>query len=347
MSSASKFSFMDFLDRHGQDDWWSAVNNLVPLIHEVDRDATKIWFYFWPLWVRNMLQDAEANPQLLEELEFKGVARLEQQIDSSHAFVYGHRYWPQVKMAISERASSQAAFESLDLVDEVRAISSQVAGEVKADVSLVISITIIGFMTLHQVGRTAFDTAEGNLYISDWARGRSPQKVHGDRTKNDGGGLLGYLKGLKRDYTIRFDEGFKSATFRLIEGVQLTQASMVDQADHPYANNRCEPGDGPIPTECRSAACGTCWVGILGGNDHLSAVNPLERRRIARFGYIGTDEPRPLIRLACKAQAAGNVTIVIPTWNAVAGKYLEGKRIAIGGHSSSAKEESDVKPRRH
>ena len=120
MSSANKFSFMDFLDRLGQDDWWSAVNNLAPLIHEVDRDATKIWFYFWPLWVRNMLQDAEANPQLLEELEFKGVARLEQQIDSSHAFVYGHRYWPQVKMAISERASSQAAVESRDLVDEVR-----------------------------------------------------------------------------------------------------------------------------------------------------------------------------------------------------------------------------------
>ena len=76
---------MDFLDRHGQDDWWLAVNNLAPLIHEVDRDATKIWFYFWPLWVRSMLQDAEANPQLLEELEFKGVARLEEHIDSSHA----------------------------------------------------------------------------------------------------------------------------------------------------------------------------------------------------------------------------------------------------------------------
>ena len=83
-------------------------------------------------------------------------------------------------MAISEHASSRAAFESLDLVDEVRAISSQVAGEVKADVSLVISITIIGFMTLHQVGRTAFDTAQGNLHISDWARGRSPQQVHAD-----------------------------------------------------------------------------------------------------------------------------------------------------------------------
>ena len=76
MSIENKSSFMEFLDRHSQDDWWSAVNNLVPVIHKVDRDATKIWFYFWSLWVRNMLQDAEANPQLLEELEFKGEAGL-------------------------------------------------------------------------------------------------------------------------------------------------------------------------------------------------------------------------------------------------------------------------------
>lgn len=347
MSSENKTPFMDFLGRHDQDAWWSTVHNLAPLIHEVDRDATKIWFYFWPLWLRKMLENAETNPQLLEELEFKGNARLEEHIDSSHAFVYGHRYWPEVKIVVSEHASVPVDSENLDLADQVRAIAAQVAGIVKVDVSLVLGITAIGLMTLRQVGPTEFDAAEGKLHISDWAHGRSPQKVHAARAKNDGGGLLGYLKGLKRDYTIRFNEGFKGATFKLIEGVQLTQASMNDQADHPYADSRCEPGDGPVPTECRSAACGTCWVGILGGNDRLSAANPLERRRLARFGYIESDEPRPLIRLACKAQATGNVTIVIPPWNAVAGKYLEGKRIAIGGHAAPRGEESVVKPRRH
>ena len=122
---------------------------------------------------------------------------------------------------------------------------------------------------------------------------------------------------------------------------------MTDQADHPYANIRCAPGDGPLPTECRSAACGTCWVGILGGNDRLSPVNPLERRRIARFGYIDTDEARPVIRLACKAKASGNVSVVVPPWNAVAGRYLEGRQIAVGGHSSSPDEETVFRPRRH
>ncbi len=347
MSSEKSNPFMSFLSLHDQDAWWSTVHNLAPAIHDVDRDAVKIWFHFWPLWVRKMVRDAETNPRLFEELDFNGNARLEEHIDSSHVFVYGHRYWPEVKAAASEHASLQTAPESLDLADQIRTIAAQVAGTAKVDLSLLLGITAIGLMTLRQVGPEAFDAAEGKIHISKWARRRSPQKILTDRAKNDGGGLLDYLKGLRREYTIRFNEGFRSATFKLIHGVQLTQASTIGQADYPYADSRCLPGDGPIPTQCRSAACGTCWVGILGGNDRLSAVNPLERRRIARFGYIDTDEARPLIRLACKAQATGNVTIVIPTWNAVAGRYLEGKQIAIGGHAAALDEEAVAKPRRH
>jgi ferredoxin len=107
------------------------------------------------------------------------------------------------------------------------------------------------------------------------------------------------------------------------------------------------PGDGPLPTECRSAACGTCWIGVLGGNERLSPMQPLERRRLARFGYIDTDEARPIIRLACKAHAHGNATLAVPPWNAIAGNYLQGKKIAIGGHAASAEEEAVAKPRRH
>lgn len=347
MSSENNSPFMGFLMKHDQDAWWSTVHKLAPSIHEVDRDATPIWFYFWPLWLRGMLRQAESNKQVFEELEIKGDPDLARQIDSSHAFVYGHRYWPQVKVAVAEHAASQGAPESLDLTDQIRSVSAQVADSAKVDESLLIGITAIGFMTLQQVGADAFEAAEGKLQISDWARKRSPQRALSDRAKDDGGGLLAYLKGLKKDYTITFNEGFKTAKFKLIEGVQLTQASMTDQADHPYADSRCEPGDGPLPTECRSAACGTCWIGVLGGNDRLSAVNPLEQRRIARFGYIDTEEARPLIRLACKAHATGNATIVVPPWNAVAGNYLQGKHIAIGGHAASADEQSALEPRRH
>jgi hypothetical protein len=61
---------------------------------------------------------------------------------------------------------------------------------------------------------------------------------------------------------------------------------------------------------------------VLGGAEKLSDVDPLERRRIREFGYIDTNETKPLIRLACMAQASGNVTIVIPPWNGVFGKFL-------------------------
>lgn len=347
MSSESNSPFMGFLSEHDQEAWWSIVDALTPSVHEVDRDATRIWFYFWPLWLRGMLADAERNPKLPEELELKGDPDLANHIDSSHAFVYGHRYWPQVKDAVVRHAQARSAPESLELADQIRAVAQQVAGEINVDVALLIGITAIGFMTLQQVGAEPLAAAEGRLHISNWARKRSPERVLADRAKNDGGGLLGYLKGLRRDYTITFNEGFKTGKFKLIEGVHVTQASMTDQADHPYADSRCEPGDGPIPTECRSAACGTCWIGVLGGNERLSPMQPLERRRLARFGYIDTGEERPIIRLACKAHAHGNATLTVPTWNAIAGNYLQGKEIAIGGHAASPDDEVIAKPRRH
>ena len=60
--------------------------------------------------------------------------------------------------------------------------------------------------------------------------------------------------------------------------------------------------EGPIPVECRSASCGTCWVGVLGGAEKLSDVAVREGKKIKEFGYIDTTEPKPLIRLACQAR---------------------------------------------
>jgi len=69
--------------------------------------------------------------------------------------------------------------------------------------------------------------------------------------------------------------------------------------------------------ECRSASCGTCWVGVLGGAEKLSDVAVREAKKIKEFGYIDTAEPKPLIRLACQAAALGAVSVVIPPWNGV------------------------------
>ena len=61
-------------------------------------------------------------------------------------------------------------------------------------------------------------------------------------------------------------------------------------------------------------------VGILGGAQKLSELEPLEARRLKEFGYFQAEETRPIIRLACQARASGNVSCVIPSWNGQIGK---------------------------
>jgi hypothetical protein len=65
---------------------------------------------------------------------------------------------------------------------------------------------------------------------------------------------------------------------------------------------------------------------VLGGAEKLSNVAAREGKKIKEFGYIDTSEPQPVIRLACQAQANGAVSIVIPPWNGVFGKYLKEKK---------------------
>jgi hypothetical protein len=62
-------------------------------------------------------------------------------------------------------------------------------------------------------------------------------------------------------------------------------------------------------------------VGVLGGAEKLSpVVDRDERQRMRVFGYLDSEEERPLIRLACQAVATGAVSIVIPPWNGMFGK---------------------------
>ena len=67
---------------------------------------------------------------------------------------------------------------------------------------------------------------------------------------------------------------------------------------------------------------------MLGGAEKLSDVSVLEARQLKEFGYLDNDgESKPLIRLACLAQAFGAVSIVIPPWNGVFGKHIREGRM--------------------
>jgi hypothetical protein len=62
---------------------------------------------------------------------------------------------------------------------------------------------------------------------------------------------------------------------------------------------------------------------VLAGAEKLSPVAPRdEGQRMRVFGYLDSDEDRPIIRLACQARALGAVSIVIPPWNGIIGACL-------------------------
>ena len=282
--------FQSFLKQHNAAAWQHAVERLLPDIHEVDRAATQIWFHFFPLELAEAIAEADDLAQLAVTLRLEGNFRLADQVDSSHWFLYGHRYWPQVKAAIIARAESSAAPSSLELAAVVREIAGNVA-----PANLVLGIAAVGLMTLQQVGLSAFRTdgpaaSPARRNVQNYAQKKTPEQIVAARKKNDSQGIAGMFRGIRAQYTVTFDERRPDARFTVINQQHLTTASANDTRD--YSSETRGTVEGPIPAQCRTASCGTCWVGILGGVEHLSEVDAHEKKRMKEFGYINTPEPK-------------------------------------------------------
>ncbi len=330
-----KTAFETYLDQQNEEAWAAALATLLRSIHEVDRNATQIWFAFYPLSLQRALRDATDREKLARDLLLQGDYELKNQIDSSHHFLYGHRFWPQVKVAVEQYADT--ADGSGKLADHILAVARGVAGELKHDESLLVGITAVAFMTIQQAGLEAFKAAPGKVVIDAKHAKRTPEQILRARAKDDSQGLLGFLKTVNKQWTIAWDENDDGAKYKLREGQDLAWGAAEDQSRDWRA---LDPRriEGPIPVECRSASCGTCWVGVLGGAEKLSDVAAREGKKIKEFGYIDTAEPKPLIRLACQAQANGAVSIVIPPWNGQFGKYLK----SLGRQQDEGPDQNDV-----
>ena len=316
-------AFETFLTRHDEESWAATLTTLLRSIHEVDRNATQIWFSFYPLSLFEALERADDAEKLAQQLLMQGNYSLKNQIDSSHTFLYGHRYWPEVKSAVEKHAREFSSNETL--ADQILAVAQKAATQAKVDQSLVIGITAIAFMTIRQAGLAAFEAAPGKVSIDKKHARKSPSQVLKERAVDDSQGLLGFLKTVDKKWTITYDENDDRAKYRM-NHVQDLAWGAADDRSRNWREVDPRRVEGPIPVECRSASCGTCWVGILGGAEKLSDVAAREGKKIKEFGYIDTVEAKPLIRLACQAQALGAVSIVIPPWNGVFGKYLKALR---------------------
>ncbi len=318
-----------FLSQHDHNRWAEQLIALVPSVHEVDREAVQIWFAFFPLPLAGALARAADPEQLAKRLLLQGRYHLTDQIDSSHRFLYGHRYWSDVKRAVTERASTEP--QGVSLAELGRAVATEVAPRLGVEASLLVGITAVALMTLQQVGFPAFTATAGAEPIPDSEARRSAEAVVSARHRRSRGSLWNLLRGHAREFVIAFDEFDSTSTFTLINGQELATAAANDKRDYRSLDPRCTDGEGPIPVQCRAASCGTCWVGVLSGAENLaSVVERDEGRKIREFGYIASTDPKPLIRLACQAQAFGPVSVVIPPWNGVFGKFLRAERAPAG-----------------
>jgi len=176
-------SFENFLNQHDEEAWSAALTTLLRSIHEVDQNATQIWFAFYPLSLFQALQQAEDPEKLRQQLLMQGTYDLKDQIDSSHTFLYGHRYWPDVKQAVEKHAREFQGSEQ-GLADQILAVAQQVARQVKVDRSLVAGIAAVAFMTVQQAGLEAFESAAGKMLIDPRRARRSPEQVLRERAKS-------------------------------------------------------------------------------------------------------------------------------------------------------------------
>ena len=327
----------NYLSKHSEADWTAAVESLLPCIHEVDQNAVRIWFRFYPLDLVRAILAGEDREVTLRGFAIQGDWELKNKIDTSHHFLYGHRYWPTVKAAI-EAESVVFTDQTHDLAEEIKQIGMLVAEKLKVDRKLVNAIVAVGLATLNQVGLDEFKSAPGTINTINGIMAKSPEAVIAERAKDDSQGLFGFLKTVNRKFTVTYDNLRNNSSFPVMDGQEIATASSKHMTGKfKEEDDRC--WEGVVPVECLSASCGTCWVGVLGGQEKLDEVRPRERRQMKVFGYINTDEPKPYIRLACQAKAGGNASIVIPPWNGVFGKKVYGnvEDLELEPNTTSAK----------
>lgn len=336
MSEITQSSYEKALARLKEQDWAEALETLAGSVHEVDRNAVRIWFRFFPLSLREHILSADNLEEALHGLAMQGEWDLAEQVDTSHTFLYGSRFWPAVKKAVLKR-NLDFAEGAVELDTEIGEVADLVSEETGAARDLTLGIAAVGLMTFRQAGAEKFSATSGEGYKPSGILKQSPDKIVEARTSEPSRGLLGFLKTIDKDFRVIWDENDKRAKFEIIFDEEIATAAARDQSrDWLETDERCI--EGVIPVECRSAACGTCWVGVLGGEQNLTEVEPLEKRQMKVFGYGQKDEKKPFMRLACQAAAEGSVSIVIPPWNAVFGKKVYGnvEKVELEPATSSA-----------
>jgi ferredoxin len=311
MTVMEKTRLLGFLEAQSQEDWLRALEELLPSMHVVDREASRIWFAFWPLELRKALSESPDPKEIARLMDLEGNWRLEEQVDSAVSFLYGAHYWVRVKSAVLAEADATSG----SLAATIRSIAHKVASAERVDPSLVLGITAVGLMMLRQVGFEPFERAK-DAKATPPLLPQDPARVIARRERKSADGLFTFLKGVNRKWDVRWEEKRADGVIRAINGQDIAMAGDATGADYRHLDYRRPAG--PVPVECRVGSCGYCWIGVLAGRENLTPITAFERERLRYFGYDtvnSPDDPHPLIRLACQSQCQGDVTLTISPWN--------------------------------
>ncbi len=321
MTTPSRDAFMIALT-NADAVWNETLEKILPSVHQVDQTATRIWFRFWPLRLCKVLETNTDDGQLRLEFELDGQFRLADQIDSSVSIFYGSRFWPEVRKAVLQSSESATDPAKTSLFGKIKTAAAQASAECHADESLLLGITAAGFMTLRQVGLEAFENAPSSQSPKSVEK-RSPEKILKSRRKKRGNWFSDFLAGANPIHQVVWNEGDRESRFPAQNGQDISSAASQDGRNYRSLDPR--RGEGAIPAQCRSGACGFCWVGILEGAENVSELTEFEQRRLWYFGYGERNEDdgtHPVIRLACQTKCYGDVVLAVPPWNGV----LDGER---------------------
>jgi ferredoxin len=312
--AAGKTVFESYLSRLEESDWAEALTRILPRIHPADSEATRIWFAFWPLKLRMALERSRDPAQVFKDFQLDGKPRLEEQIDTSVAFLFGSRYWPEIKQAVVAYAEEVSEPPKTSLDAHILELSGRLAARLQVEQGLLTGITAVGMMVLRQVGLPSLGKGAG---------GPAP-----NGSRKSAAGVLKFRKGWgsgwksliwkSKRYRVTFDESAPESHFEALEGQDLSMASGNDPRNFRELDHRRVAG--PVPVQCRSAACGYCWIGVLSGRENLSEITAFEKRRLQYFGYAPPGETarkHPVVRLACQSKCYGDVSVVVPPWNGV------------------------------
>ena len=311
--------FESYLNRLDEGDWAESLARILPRIHPVDSQATRIWFAFWPLKLRLALDGSPDPAQVFKEFQLDGNPRLEEQIDASVGFLFGSAFWTEVKQAVVAHAEECSEPQETSLDAHVLELAGRLAARLQVEQSLLTGIVAVGVMVLRQVGLSSLE-----------ACAREPSPNGGSRTAAEvlklrrGRGWKSLIWKSKK-YRVAFDESVRESCYEALDGQDLSMASGSDPRDFRESDPRRVAG--PVPVQCRSGACGYCWIGVLAGAENLSEMTSFEKRRLEYFGYAPPAEiarKHPAVRLACQSKCYGDVSILVPPWNGV----LEGRALA-------------------